>query len=165
MIRKLNIKQTIIGTLLAALVAPAAAKPIPVPPSKVKPVVVKSAFKPVQKAPVHRSFHYRKLPKGATFVLIAGISYAVIDNAYYKRSNDTYIYVEQPPVSTQPQIQAGVSSESQSTVTGMQGKVVQLVPENATTVTVDGATFYVDGGDWYAPIAGTSQFVIVEPQL
>ncbi|GAL29601.1 hypothetical protein JCM19239_2718 [Vibrio variabilis] len=47
----------------------------------------------------------------------------------------------------------------------MQGKVVQLVPENATTVTVDGATFYVDGGDWYAPIAGTSQFVIVEPQL
>ncbi|GAL29602.1 hypothetical protein JCM19239_2719 [Vibrio variabilis] len=63
MIRKLNTKQAIIGTLLAALVAPAAAKPIPVPPSKAKPVVVKSAFKPVKKAPVHRSFHYRNFLK------------------------------------------------------------------------------------------------------
>ncbi len=126
-------------------------------------VVTKPSHKPVSRAPTHRSYHYKSLPKNAAFAVIAGISYAVIDNAYYKRSSDTYVYVEQPPVTVVEQttvIEAPATSSTSS-----YGSIVDFLPDQVTTVTVNGATFYVDGSDWYAPISGTNQFVTIEPQF
>nr|WP_284205384.1 DUF6515 family protein [Psychromonas marina] len=85
-------------------------------------------------------------------MMIAGISYALIDNVYYKRNNDTYDYV-QPPIVVTNQVGAN------------QGSVVNAVPQNAQTVVIAGTTYYVYNGDWYAPIANTNQFVIVAPQV
>ena len=62
-------------------------KPKPKPPKK---VVV------VRKPPRHRYYHRSRLPEIATFAVIAGATYAVIDNHYYKRSGDRYEYVEKP---------------------------------------------------------------------
>ncbi|MGL6260036.1 DUF6515 family protein [Vibrio sp. WXL103] len=152
------------GVLLMTVSTPILAKQPPVVKQKPKAksvIVIKPSHKPVKKVPVHRSYHRKSLPKTATFVVIAGISYAVINNAYYKRSNDTYVYVEQPPVSAPAQ----ATTSSMSVNTSNHGKIVDVLPANVTTVTVEGATFYVLGSDWYAPIAGTNQFVIVEPQF
>ncbi|WP_419175026.1 hypothetical protein [Desulfosediminicola sp.] len=44
-----------------------------------------------------RSYHRNHLPSVAAFAMIAGVSYAIIDNMYYRQQGDTYIYMEQPP--------------------------------------------------------------------
>lgn len=167
------------GALFSLISIPAAAAPpIPLLPALLPGIiVVKPAHRPLKRAPKHRSYHYRNLPRGATFVVIAGITYAVIDNLYYRRSRDTYVYVEQPPVSavaeqsTQSTATTETTAVNQSSSeiveidTSNRGKIVDVLPEEVTVVTIDGATFYVKGTDWYAPIAGTNQFVIVEPQF
>ncbi|MDR9830490.1 DUF6515 family protein [Vibrio sp. FNV 38] len=156
------------GTLLLTISAPIMAKQPPVTKKKSKPksvVVIKPSHRPVHKAPTHRSYHRNHLPKGAAFVLIAGVSYAVINNAYYQRSNDTYVYVEQPPVSSPTTQTTTAQTTATPVVSTNHGKIVDVLPSNVTTVTVDGATFYVQGSDWYAPIASTNQFVIIEPQF
>ncbi|WP_299794956.1 hypothetical protein [uncultured Shewanella sp.] len=128
---------------------------------QVKKVVVKPHHRPVHNAPKVRSYHHKHLPVTASFVVISGFSYAIVDNAYYRREGDQYIYIQQPPVSAQTTEQA-LTKKGDGTLTG---SIVEVLPANTTTVTVNGVTFYVDGGDWYAPIAGTPNFVIVEPQL
>ncbi|WP_372378409.1 DUF6515 family protein [Vibrio natriegens] len=152
-----------IALVLMSMVVPSFAKQAPglghghdhQAPSKV--VVVKPDHRPSHKAPSHRSYHHSGLPSTAAILAIAGITYAIIDNAYYKQSGDQYIYVEQPPVSSSQQVNSVSSSLS--------GQVVNTLPSGVVRVTVDGATYYVRGNDWYAPIAGTSKFVVVAPQL
>ncbi|CAH1520659.1 conserved exported hypothetical protein [Vibrio owensii] len=160
-----KLRYGVLSIALVGMVSPTFAKPpAPKPPKHGKKVVVvKPVYRPVYKAPVHRVYHYNKIPRTATYLVIAGITYAVVDNVYYKRSGDQYIYVEQPPVSVQSEV--NTASTTVAANKGMAGKVVDVLPNEATTVTVNGATFYVQGSDWYAPIAGTNQFVIVEPQL
>ncbi|GAA4898710.1 hypothetical protein [Ferrimonas pelagia] len=156
-------------TLLAiALPAQAAAQSGPKGQKHKKSVIViKPQHKPVYKAPKVRRYRHSALPRAASFAVIAGISYAVIDNAYYRRSGDTYVYVEQPPVATV----TAVTSPSPTTVAPVAasgpaaGTVVDGLPVETTAVTVNGASYYVDGSVWYAPIAGTHQFVVVAPQL
>ncbi|MGR4990414.1 hypothetical protein ACPV3U_12640 [Vibrio rotiferianus] len=162
MFNSIRFRYGVLSIALVGMVSPTLAKPpAPKPQKHVKKVVVvKPVYRPVYKAPVHRVYHYNKIPRTATYLVIAGITYAVVDNAYYKRSGDQYIYVEQPPVSVKSEVNTAGSN-----VATKAGKVVDVLPTEATTVTVNGATFYVQGSDWYAPIAGTNQFVIVEPQL
>ncbi|MGR5143956.1 hypothetical protein ACQKPX_20085 [Photobacterium sp. DNB23_23_1] len=59
-------------------------------PKKHKKVVV------VHKRPKHRHYHRSRLPEIATFAVIAGATYAIIDNHYYKRRGDDYEYVAKP---------------------------------------------------------------------
>ncbi|MDV5167798.1 hypothetical protein [Photobacterium rosenbergii] len=59
-------------------------------PKKHKKVVV------VHKYPKHRHYHRSRLPEIATFAVIAGATYAIIDNHYYKRRGDNYEYVAKP---------------------------------------------------------------------
>ncbi|MGR5063019.1 hypothetical protein [Photobacterium sp. DNB22_13_2] len=59
-------------------------------PKKHKKVVV------VHKYPKHRHYHRSRLPEIATFAVIAGATYAIIDNHYYKRRGDGYEYVTKP---------------------------------------------------------------------
>lgn len=110
--------------------------------------------RPNHKAPSHRSYRSNALPATAAFAIFAGVTYAIIDNAYYKQSGDQYIYVEQAPVSSSQQV---TSSQT--------GQVVNGLPSGVSTVTVNGTKYYVLGNDWYAPIAGTNKFVIVAPQV
>ncbi|MBC7000972.1 hypothetical protein BIZ37_00270 [Photobacterium sp. BZF1] len=60
------------------------------PKKKHKKVVV------VHKYPKHRHYHRSRLPEIATFAVIAGATYAIIDNHYYKRRGDNYEYVAKP---------------------------------------------------------------------
>ncbi|CAH0529277.1 DUF6515 family protein [Vibrio hippocampi] len=119
-------------------------------------VVVKPGYKPSNKSPSKTVYKKSNLPETAAFAIIAGITYAIVDNAYYRQDQDTYTYEASPPVENQ-----NISNSSQMS----KGDIVEFVPSNATTVTVNGATFYVIGKSWYAPISGTNQFVVVDPQL
>ncbi|PSW13216.1 hypothetical protein C9J01_10195 [Photobacterium rosenbergii] len=47
-------------------------------------------------APSHKHYHRNSLPKIATFAVISGVSYAIVDNFYYKRQGDSYIHVDNP---------------------------------------------------------------------
>ncbi|WP_330961186.1 hypothetical protein [Photobacterium sp. 53610] len=44
-----------------------------------------------------REYHRSNLPELVTFAVISGITYAVIDNAFYKQSGDKYVYTSQRP--------------------------------------------------------------------
>lgn len=151
-----------LAIVMVSMVAPSMAKQAPgqwhdqehKPQKPKNVVVVQPNYRPSHKAPSHRSYHHSGLPATAAFLAIAGITYAIIDNAYYKQSGDQYIYVEQPPVSASQQASSSLS-----------GQVVNVLPSGVVNVTVDGATYYVQGNDWYAPIAGTNKFVVVAPQL
>jgi hypothetical protein len=97
------------------------------------------------------------LPSAASLLVISGITYAIIDGLYYQRHNDKYVYVENPPVAAQ--------KTTVDTNSGMIGTVVNALPAGSKKVTVNGVLFYVHSGDWYAPIASSHSFVVVEPQL
>lgn len=51
----------------------------------------------VHQPPRKQHFHHSSLPEIATFAVIAGVSYAIIDNGFYKKSGERYEYVEKPP--------------------------------------------------------------------
>jgi len=131
-----------------------------------KVVVVKPGHKPMHNPGHAPRYHRHSLPMDATFALIAGVTYAIIDNAYYQKSGESYEYVEQPPVTAET---TTVETTTVKTTTKQAavspGTVLDGIPGNTTVVTVNGATYYVDGAVWYAPISGTNQFVIVAPQL
>lgn len=50
----------------------------------------------VVQPPRNRYYHRSRLPEIATFAVIAGISYAIVDNVFYKKSGDRYDYVDSP---------------------------------------------------------------------
>ncbi len=109
--------------------------------------------------PMH-SYDRGSLPDAASFLVISGITYALIDGLFYQRSSnsDKYIYVENPPVSTQ-------QTTTVIHTSGVTGSVVDVLPGGVKTVSVNGVVYYVKGSHWYAPIAGSSRFVIVDPQI
>lgn len=127
-----------------------------------RPVVIK----PV---PRHRSYHRSYLPAAATFAVIAGITYAIVDNNYYKQSGDTYVYVEQPPAVTNTTVVT--ASNNNTTVVATTntvlplGSIVNALPSGAQAVTVGQSVFYVSQGQWYAKLTGQNQFVVVAPQI
>ena len=63
---------------------------------KKKPKRPKKKVVVVHKPPRHRYYHRSRLPEIATFAVIAGATYAIIDNHYYKRRGDKYEYVDKP---------------------------------------------------------------------
>lgn len=127
-----------------------------------RPVVIK----PV---PRHRSYHRNYLPAAATFAVIAGITYAIVDNNYYKQSGDTYVYIEQPPAVTNTTV-VTAPNNSTTVVTNTNtvlplGSIISTLPAGAQTVTIGQGVFYVSQGQWYARITGQNQFVVVAPQV
>ncbi|WP_211318293.1 hypothetical protein [Photobacterium sanctipauli] len=50
----------------------------------------------VKHKPKHKHYHHSRLPEIATFAIVAGATYAIIDNHFYKRRGDRYEYVERP---------------------------------------------------------------------
>ncbi|MEJ2766328.1 hypothetical protein VV869_20445 [Photobacterium sp. MCCC 1A19761] len=41
-------------------------------------------------------YHKSRLPEIATFAVIAGVTYAIVNNTFYKKSGDEYRAVERP---------------------------------------------------------------------
>jgi hypothetical protein len=50
----------------------------------------------VVQPPRNRYYHRSRLPEIATFAVIAGVSYAIVDNVFYKKSGERYDYVDNP---------------------------------------------------------------------
>ncbi len=148
MFKSLLLRYGTIAVLLLTVATPSMARPHNEPPGH--------SMKHRQ-PPIHHVYERASLPSAASLLLISGITYAVIDGLYYQRHNDKYVYVENPPVATQ---QKTVVSNS-----GMTGTVINALPAGSKAVTVNGVLYYVYGSTWYAPIASSHSFVVVEPQL
>lgn len=43
-----------------------------------------------------KQYHQSRLPEIATFAVIAGVTYAIVNNTFYKKSGDEYRAVERP---------------------------------------------------------------------
>ncbi|SDH16000.1 hypothetical protein SAMN04488136_109147 [Vibrio xiamenensis] len=146
------------GVLAALLVTslPSMARP-PQPMPQPQPAHQKPGHPHQNPAP--RAYHRSSMPSAASFLIVSGITYAIINGLYYQQHGDQYVYVENPPAKTTTT--TTVTTTSASSV----GRVVNVLPNGAKSVSVNGANYYVQGGVWYAPIASSNQFVIVEPQL
>ncbi|WP_026960405.1 hypothetical protein [Aliagarivorans taiwanensis] len=164
-----TIAKTVVSSLLIALVAipaPVEAHPKRRPGKKV--VVVTPKYRPAK--PIYgphwrRSYHRHHLPSVATFAVISGVTYAIVNNHYYRAQGNTYVYVQQSPV-TAPNTVVVNTPAAPATGSGLpEGTLVEVLPESTATVLVNGVTYYVDGAVWYAPIEGSHRFVVVAPQL
>ncbi|TKB58453.1 hypothetical protein [Ferrimonas aestuarii] len=122
----------------------------------------------------HYHYHHRDLAGIATFAVFAGITYAIVDNAYYQKQGDTYVYVERPPagdyqvVSTTTTVSSGTSASGASqpvnsavSVSYSIGTVVNAAPVGSREVVVSGVHYRELNGTWFVPVAGSSQFVVV----
>lgn len=65
--------------------------------SRDRVIVVKEGYRHRGPAPRHRYYQRDNLAKIATFAVLAGVTYAIVDNVYYKQRGDRYEYVAQPP--------------------------------------------------------------------
>lgn len=158
-----QLRNGILATIICSLATPlAVAKSHQPHKASKKVVVVKPIHHPIHKTPIHRSYNHYKVPKYASYIVLAGVTYAIIDNMYYKRNGDTYVYVDQPPVTAAKDVTTNKTVEVASRKVGT---VVDVLPLNTVPVSIQGATFYVKQSEWYAPITGSNKFVIVEAQL
>ncbi|CAH0537821.1 hypothetical protein [Vibrio marisflavi] len=167
MLRSTKLRNGTLAVVILGLIAPSIALAEPRQPYKYrKPaknvVVVKPIYRPNYKVPAHRRYYYTKVPKHASYIVLAGITYAIIDNIYYKRSGNEYVYVEQPPVTVVKEVNTATAAPTNQPKVGT---VIDFLPDGTVPVSVSGSTFYVKQSHWYAPIAGTNKFVVVEPQL
>ncbi|QIZ75818.1 hypothetical protein [Ferrimonas lipolytica] len=128
------------------------------------------------KTPKHRSYYRRDIRDIATFAVFAGISYAVIDNVFYRQQGDQYVYVSQPPVgsytvtttqtTTTPTAAVSATAAPAASYGGYTiGSIVSALPAGHKAVSVDGVSYRQYQGVWFAPIAGSSQFVVVNSPL
>lgn len=77
----------------------------------------------------HRGARFDFLPGVAATVLVAGLTYYVLDGIYYQRQENQYVVVDAPP---QPQVYAAG---------GMSG--------NMTVLDLNGERYYVNQGHYY----------------
>lgn len=68
--------------------------------------------------------HFDRLPSGVETVLIAGLTYYVLNGIFYQRQNDRYVVVEAPPQAAAP-------------------------GREMTVIDVNGERFYVQEGHYY----------------
>ncbi|MFM2485457.1 DUF6515 family protein [Celerinatantimonas yamalensis] len=145
-----------------------------------------SSMVSIQMAQAHPEFHPRepfhpwfsasprshgpRLPNDAAWMVIAGINYAIIDGLYYQHSGDRYIYVDHPP-SIPPSNTTividntdALQSDAAST-TILPGTLVEKLPRQYKTVSVNGRDYYVSGRIWYAALAKNQGFIVVKAQL
>ncbi|WP_115717601.1 hypothetical protein [Gallaecimonas mangrovi] len=67
------------------------------PPHHDRVIVVDRGFHHQGPPPRHRYYHRSDLANIATFAVLAGVTYAIIDNVYYRKSGDRYEYISKPP--------------------------------------------------------------------
>ncbi|MED5524787.1 hypothetical protein [Gallaecimonas pentaromativorans] len=65
--------------------------------SRDRVIVVQKGYHHRGPAPRHRYYHRSDLAKIATFAVLAGVTYAIVDNVYYQQRGERYEYVSAPP--------------------------------------------------------------------
>ena len=126
----------------------------------------------VRPAPARSHYAFHHLPHTASFVVLAGVRYAVIDNYYYRRTGNHYVYVANPPTqvvtpaapATPPQVVATATPETAAGDLPL-GQVVDRLPAGATAVTIEGSTYQVASGQWFLPLADMQHYVVVSAPI
>ncbi len=125
----------------------------------------------------HYYFYHRDLVNIATFAVFAGITYAIINDAYYKKSGDRYVYVENPPAGNYTIIDSndlaltssGTASSASSTAASAspytKGQIIDTLPSTKKTVVVNGQTYFQYQNTWFLPLRDQRKYVVVEPPI
>ncbi len=114
----------------------------------------------VHRRPARLHYSAKGLRGLATFALLAGVTYAVVDNVFYRKQGDQYVYDANPPAGSYTIMNTPDTSSSYHI-----GSVVAAgaLPMGARTVTVNGIVYREYEGSWFAPMAGANQFIVVTP--
>ncbi|WP_051252472.1 hypothetical protein [Ferrimonas kyonanensis] len=112
----------------------------------------------------HYSYHRHELARIATFAVFAGVTYAIVDNAYYRQQGDSYVYVAQPPAGSY-QVLSGEPQPVLAAPEYALGQRVQRLPADSRAVTVDGVSYREHEGVWFAPLQGGSGYVVTTSPL
>ncbi|WP_028108185.1 hypothetical protein [Ferrimonas futtsuensis] len=150
----------ITALILPLLAAPQVqAKPHHGPQHKAKVIVVKPGahHKPHHN---HYAYHHKELTRIATFAVYSGVTYAIVDDAYYRKHGDHYLYVESPPAGHYSVIQAGDAGSGYTL-----GQRLGQLPSGSHSVVVDGISYHNLGEHWFVPLAGGQSYVVVESPL
>ncbi|TKB49995.1 hypothetical protein FCL40_07550 [Ferrimonas sediminicola] len=103
-------------------------------------------------------YHHTDLWDVAAFALIGGITYAIIDNQYYRRDGDYYRLTPAPRAGSYR-----VLPPAGSSLGGFSpGQRVGQVPQPNRLVKIDGVRYWVHQHYWFAPLAQDG-FVVIEP--
>ncbi|WKE67531.1 hypothetical protein PVT67_09625 [Gallaecimonas kandeliae] len=60
-------------------------------------IVVDRRYQHRAPQPRYRYYHRDNLARIATFAVLAGVTYAIVDNVYYRQRGDGFVYVPEPP--------------------------------------------------------------------
>lgn len=118
----------------------------------------------------HYYYYHSDLVDIATFAIFAGITYAIIQNAYYKKDGDRYVYVQSPPEGNYTVIDSSdvvLSSNSNAVANSpyKKGDVVDTLPSTKKTVVVNGQTYFQYQNTWFLPLRNERKYVVVESPL
>jgi hypothetical protein len=123
----------------------------------------------------HYYYYHRDLVDIATFAIFAGITYAIVHDAYYQKSGDRYVYVQNPPEGNYTVIDSNdvvfssstnsSSSNSNSNSPYKKGEIVDVLPSTKKTVVVDGQTYFQYQNTWFLPLRNERKYVVVESPL
>ncbi|MCA0936458.1 hypothetical protein LCL85_13035 [Vibrio alginolyticus] len=125
----------------------------------------------------HYYFYHRDLVDIATFAIFAGITYAIINDAYYQKSGDRYVYVQNPPAGnytiidpndiaiTSSGTTSSTSSNAASNSPYTKGEIIDTLPSSKKTVVVNGQTYFQYQNTWFLPLRDQHKYVVVEPPL
>ncbi|SDK02378.1 hypothetical protein SAMN04488540_11781 [Ferrimonas sediminum] len=112
----------------------------------------------------HYSYHRHELARVATFAVFAGVTYAIVENAYYRQQGDSYVYVAQPPAGSY-QVVSAEPEPVPATPAYALGQVIQRLPAGSQVVTVDGVSYREHNGVWFAPLQGGKRYVVTASPL
>ncbi|EKE76699.1 hypothetical protein [Gallaecimonas xiamenensis] len=130
-----------------------------------KVIVVKPGYHHYGPAPRHRYYHRDALAGIATFAILAGVTYAIVDNAYYRQNGSGYTYVDRPPAGSYQVVDNGYSGYNGYSGGDLSpGTVVDAIVGPTKKIAYEGRLYYVANGIWYLPVDGGSQYVVVRPR-
>lgn len=108
----------------------------------------------------HHFYHRHHLPDGVKLAILAGVTYAIIDDLYYfRQQGNGYAFVAQPPRGEYQLVEEKTDNEDLAP-----GTLVTALPAKVKKVIYNHQVYLVAGNTWFLPVKGTStgQYVVVE---
>ncbi|MFM2480539.1 DUF6515 family protein [Celerinatantimonas sp. YJH-8] len=113
------------------------------------------------------------LPEAATFAIISGITYAVINGAYYRHEGERYIWVSnQPPAQNttiivndpnRPQVTESDDEPNGSSGDYTLGSIVEELPDSAKEVSINDRQYFVSHHHWFIALEDQGYVVVKSP--
>ncbi len=129
--------------------------------NKSKVIEVKSNYS--HNKPSKTVYKQSDLKSSAVYAVLSGVTYAVIDNIFYRQNGDNYTYVPKPPQGNYTVVTRPTASPSKK---GYRiGEVISALPKKHQSVVVGGKQYYRSNNDWFAARKGTKRFVVVKSPL